>query len=775
MDHGRQRLKREVHESCGVILCLFIASALAGFFSNSAGAHYPFPSSQEERAKAAEIEQARRRSDQQGVDALIVLLKDENLRVKTAALISLIYLSASDFDMARAVPIANQRKGGKGNRVSPYLSAAAEAFLILQDPALSNKQKQRRLIELSSSEDGALRRMAVEGLRAYGDNTCLPALVRRVNDPFGDHDDSYDMRAVSRIAFEVWWKIKSVNLDTEQQVATIIASLEAAQPFSSRWGDAACDILEGMGYAPVPQLIEVYSGKPSNARAWAARTLREPELRGADRKRVRTLAIGDLHGKDQSYHWTAAYLLERFAEKEDIDLFAEMLASHHNPSMRDFSARRLGELGGAKAIAALKGALDDELMQTRVVAAAALAALGQEDGHGLLLESFANLDMTRNISLGAIEHMDQDQVCARMIELLEAIEAFETDDERQRFLFTYARADIFRHLNKMPAHKLEPAIPTLKRLLKYPDDSISRKAANLLRKLGVALQWKYDIGQKRGWFELAPAADDKESGRIPAARRSLVRLSSASRRAAEAELNVSRQLSRKYWAIRENSPHDSRQAQASFKQAVSAFRAVSEKYAGTNIDAQAHIGLFKLFHLAEDEKQSGKVVEALSTGFGPDRVSDAYFVLGIDYLQRAHDPRRALEMFEKVPMPPVPDANDKSDMGLHNYELVRSIYAKVQQPMAKCEVQLGKFGKAEKRYAKLMELFPELKDSFERSLEFEVKIIATRRPRNKYWLSLSGLKQKLYQRRAARWLEDSQKRQERMEQQRPASEANGLR
>jgi len=251
-------------------------------------------------------------------------------------------------------------------------------------------------------------------------------------------------------------------------------------------------------------------------------------------------------------------------------------------------------------------------------------------------------------------------------------------------------------------------------------------------------------------------------------------LSTDVRRAAQGELNEARQHSRKYWEIRENLPHDSPQALGTFEKAVSTFRAVSEKYAGTDIDAHACIGLFKLFHLAQDEKRSGEIIKALSAGFGADRVSDAYFELGLDYLQRARDPRRALAMFAKIPMPPAPDANDKSDKGLRNYELVRSTYAKVQQPMAKCEVQLGELGKAEKRYDKLIELFPELEDSFRRSLEFEVKIIATRRPRNKYWLSLSGLKQKLYQRRAARWLEDSQKRQEQIERQRWGKESNGL-
>jgi HEAT repeat protein len=469
--------------------------------------------------------------------------------------------------------------------------------------------------------------------------------------------------------------------------------------------------------------------------------------------------------------------LERFSEKEDIELFVELLASHREPSMRDFAARRLGKLGGPKAIAALKGALvEDEQMQTRVVAAATLAALGQKDGHKLLLESFASLDMTRNIALGAIEYMDQDQVCARMIELLKAIETFESDNERQRFLFGYAWGDLFRYLNKMPAHKLEPAIPTLKSLLKYPDDSISRRSGTLLKKLGVALEWKYDIGQKRGWYEVMPTAGAKQAGRasVATAKKSPVRLSSAAHRTAQDELNAARQLSWKYWAIRENAPHDSQSALASFEKAVSAFRAVSEKYAGTDIDAQAKIGLYKLFHLAADKKQSGRIIDALLTGFGAERVSDAYFELGLDYLQRAHDPRRALAMFAKIPMPPAPDASDKSDKGLQNYELVRSTYAKVQQPMAKCEVQLGELGKAEKRYARLIELFPELTESFQRSLEFEVRIIATRRPRNKYWLSLTGLKQKLYQRRAARWLEDSRRRQERAEQQRWGKEAGGL-
>jgi len=778
MEHIRQSLKRADFGSfwpsrsgyCSTVnpLLLF-ALGVYIFFSQVVYAHYPFPCSQEEKEKAEKIDQAQNQRDQQGVDDLIRFLGDENHRVKTAAFLSLIYLSPFDFNMDRAVPIADQLKDGEQNRVSAYSIAASKVFLILHNPALPDAQKQDKMIELLSAEDGALRRMAIEGLKAYGDQTCLPALAERINDSFGDHDDSYDMRAVSRVAFEVWWKIKSANLNTEQQVSTIIATLEEAQPFSSRWGDAACDLLEGMEYAAVPQLIEVYSGKSCNTRAWAARTLRKPELWGHDRKRVRTIAIGDLRSKDQSQRWTAAYLLERFSDKEDLDLFVELLANHDDPWIRDFAARRLGELGGAKAITALKGALlEDDLKQTRVIAAATLAALGQKEGHELLLESFASLDITRNIALGAIEYMDQDQVCARMLELLTSIETFHSDDERQGFLFAYARADLFRYLDKMPAHKLEPAIPTLKSLLKYPDDSISRSSANLLKKLGVALKWKYDIGQKRGWYEVEPATGAGEAGKASTAKKTTARLTSADRNAAEAELKEARQLLYKYRMTRNDLPKDSPEVLAAFEKVLSASETMSEKYTGSDIRFHSHvlIELFMLYNLSEDEKRAGKILDVISARFGPEYVSDAYFELGLEYLQGVHDPARALKWFGKIPMPPAPDADDKSPNGMHRLEQIRHTYVKVQQPMAKCEVLLGEPEKAEKRYNKLIELFPELKKPLEQALVFEVKSILTIRPRNRYWLSLSGLKQKLYQRSAARWLEDYEGRQAQIEEKR---------
>ena len=763
MYDGRSFLMRP--KSCFIVCAfLFLILGIGLFLSDSVYAHYPFPCTQEEKEKAEKIDQAREQRHQQSVDALIRFLEDENHRVKTAAFLSLIYLSPSGFNMDRAVPIAARLKGGERHRSSAYSIAAAEVFLILQSPALSNERKQDKMIELSSAENGALRRIAIEGLRAFGNQKCLSALAGRINDSFGDHDDSYDMRAVSRIAFEVWWKIKAANTNPDQHISTIIASLEAAQPFSSRWADAACGILEDLGDAAVPQLIEAYSGHPGNIKSWAARTLRKPDLRDQDKNRIRIIALRDLHSKDPNDRRMAAYLLERLYEKEDLDVFVELLKSHEDPQIRNFAVSRLGDLGGDKAITALKEVLAhrDEQEHIRILAARSLAALGEKDGHDLLLKSLGSLDTrVRNISLGAIQYLDQDQVCARMLQLLKAIETFDSDDKRQRTLFAYARADLFRYLDKMPVHKLQPAIPTLKSLLKYPEDSIARSSARLLKKLGVALQWKYNTGQRRGWFEVMPTDGAKQTDKASAAteKEAQVRLSLAARRAAEADLNVARVHSRTYWGIREHWPHDSQHALASFEKAVSAFRAVSNKYAGSDIDAQARIGLFKLFHLAEDEKQSDQIIETLLAEFGADRVSDAYFELGIDYLQRTHDPRRALAMLEKIPMPPAPDANDKSPKGLHNYELVRHTYVKVQQPMAECEIELGELEKAESRYNKLIELFPELKKSFQHSLVFKIRSVATRRVRDEAGAASSVSIQKRNQQAAVRWLEDFQRRQ----------------
>ena len=112
----------------------------------------------------------------------------------------------------------------------------------------------------------------------------------------------------------------------------------------------------------------------------------------------------------------------------------------------------------------------------------------------------------------------------------------------------------------------------------------------------------------------------------------------------------------------------------------------------------------------EDEKKL--IVKSLFSG-------------GIGFLQRAHDPATALKWFEKIPMPPLPDSNDRNPAARHEYEWARRTYCMVQEPMAKCEIRLGEPKVAEKRIENLIKLFPELKKSLHEVLEFEVRSALT--------------------------------------------------
>ncbi|MBT4820410.1 MAG: HEAT repeat domain-containing protein [Lentisphaerae bacterium] len=483
------------HILWAVVLGLTVCMSQPGF------AHYPFPCSENEKKRAREIEAAQR-NDQQGINALVALLADENPRVQTAVLLSLGNLSTSGLDMDGALPVANRLTKGDEKRSLAYLRAAAGAFLILLDKQLTREQKQERLVALSTDHEGTSRRMAIEGLKVIGDKECLPALEKRINDSFGDHDDSFDMKAVARVAFEAWWAITRTDLTPEQQVPILLASLDAAQPFSSRWGDAACDVVEGMGHMAVPILIDTCRSASGNAKAWAARTLADAELREEDVAQVRAIALRDLCSDDEMACRMAPRLANRCLGREDVGLLAGLLRDHSEPMIRNFAVTSLGRLGGQSAIQALRDALKDSNELTRVNVARALAALGKEDGHDVLLEALGSLEIgPRAVSLGAIEFLDRDRARDRVLTLLRAREA-EDIDPQAKALAAMAKADLLRELAKMPPDRLAPAIPALKALLRHPEDSVSRRAADILKGIGVALEWRHDMKQRRGWFEV---------------------------------------------------------------------------------------------------------------------------------------------------------------------------------------------------------------------------------------------------------------------------------
>ncbi len=78
-------------------------------------------------------------------------------------------------------------------------------------------------------------------------------------------------------------------------------------------------------------------------------------------------------------------------------------------------------------------------------------------------------------------------------------------------------------------------------------------------------------------------------------------------------------------------PHDSVGVTAAFKSAVSAFKAISDKYPGTDVDSRALSILFDLQQLIGEQKTANEILDLMTTRFGPESVSDAYFELGVGY------------------------------------------------------------------------------------------------------------------------------------------------
>ena len=482
----RRRTRRRTALGPGrPVLCVLAAAITFSILSLSL-AHYPFPDSQEEVERAKQIEAAVKKSNQEGVHTLIWLLRHENPRVQTAVLLALVRLSSSGLDLAAAAWRMEQLRHGGKTRISAYRRAATRVALIMASKDTSAEQKQETLIALSADEDGAARRMAVEGLKVVGDRKCLSVLEERANDSFGDHDDSFDMRAVSRVAFETWWQIKGAGLAPEQRIPTIISSLEFARPFGSRWGDAACHRLERLGRKAVPYLIEVWRSTSGNAKAWAGRTLRYVPLQDAEAKQVKAIALRDLGSRDQGTRRGSLSLLGKFLDQQDVDLLIKLLATDPDPMLRNFAVTSLGRLAGEKAIPPLLGALKDENELTRVNAARALAELGRHEGHEQLLRSFGSAEYgPRLVSLGAVELLDQGRACARILELL-GTDGKPEPKEKSRSVG--AIANLLEALSKMSPETLAPAKPVLKELLRHREHLVSRSAADILKKLGLTVE-----------------------------------------------------------------------------------------------------------------------------------------------------------------------------------------------------------------------------------------------------------------------------------------------
>ena len=457
-------------------------------------AHYPFPSSQEEKDAAVRIAGAVQARNQASVATLTELLGGEKPRIQTAALLGVMRLSTADLDFTKAAAAAGNLTDSK----RAYVAAAAEAVGILLDKQTPVKQRRARLVKLTQStegrdramplprgqgKEGYQRRMACEALRAIGDASVLPALEALANDSFGDHDDSFDMKAVARVAFDVWWSIRSVELKEAEKLPVLVDVLRLGEPYWSRWCDAACDLLEKAGPKAVPLLIPVAKGDDRRAKLWAIRTLRQERGKEAVRT-ILDVCVKDLDSKDRLVRQSAMYSLADVADKTVLPTLTKVLAKNPDVQARERAAFALGKLNDEAALAALRAALKDADQIVRTQAAAQLARQGFRDGEAILLDSLGCREgPAGSIAAGAMPSIgNQPRLAERIAELLQEVPGEEKLAERPRILLAEMRNRMLRQLAIWDTEKLKLMAPILKPTLQKM--SRSGWAKNVLKKMG---------------------------------------------------------------------------------------------------------------------------------------------------------------------------------------------------------------------------------------------------------------------------------------------------
>lgn len=469
-------------------MLLAVLAPTAGF------AHYPFPSSPEEKQKAGQIKQAVEAATQDSLVTLTKLLGDKNPRVRTAALLGIMRLSKSSLNLTAAVDAATGLKDSQ----QAYVSAAAEAALIVLDRQITLEQRRAQLIKLTQSKEGRdravllprgqckegyQRRMAVEALGVVGDASVLPALEALANDSFGDHDDSFDMRAGARVAFDVWWKIRSERLTEEEKLRVLVGTLRLGEPFGSRWCDAACDEIEKAGGPAVPLLIPLARGKERRSKLWALRTLRHFRSSQEARDTLLNVSTGDLKSENQLVRQVAANTLGELSDDRSLPALSDALARSPDPYVRERAAWGLGRIDDERTVAPLKAALSDTDRRVRTQAAAQLARRGLADGEPILLDALGRWeDMYWSIALGAMKFIkDQDRLTERIVALLQKQPGENQLGERQRILRSQARVRTMSELATWEKKKLRPLAPALEPLLTPQQSILSRTILKKLR------------------------------------------------------------------------------------------------------------------------------------------------------------------------------------------------------------------------------------------------------------------------------------------------------
>ncbi|MBM4041929.1 MAG: hypothetical protein FJ290_25825 [Planctomycetes bacterium] len=444
----------------------------------------PYAISPEEKAGAGQIQRAVEAGTQASVETLVGLVRHENPRVQTAALLGLLRLANAPLDFAAALDAAKGLKDSK----QAFVAAAADVALIALDRQVPIAERRARLVKLTESREGRgplratdratvpppaeckegyQRRMAAEALRAIGDASVLPALEAMADDSFGESGDSLDRKAGSGVAFHAWWAIRSQGLPEEEKLRVLAGALRHGEPFGSRWSDAACRLLAGAGEPAVPVLIPLARGEDRRSKLWALRTLRDFSTSQSARDVVIEVCAKDIESEDRLVRQSAAFTLRELADRKSVPVLARALAASPDPYVRERAAFTLGRIEDEGTLAPLKAALSDADWGVKTQAAAHLARRGFRDGEPVLLDALGEREGTAgSIAVGALEFIqDRERLAERLAALLRKQPGEEQLAARPRILLDEARNRILRQLATWDPEKLRPGAPALKPVL----------------------------------------------------------------------------------------------------------------------------------------------------------------------------------------------------------------------------------------------------------------------------------------------------------------------
>lgn len=441
-------------------------------------AHYPYPMSKDEKEAADKITRAVQNKNQSSVATLAKLLDDENSRIQTAALLGIMRLTNEDLDFEEVRAAISELE--QDDATPPFLSAAVESTQILLDEQSPEKKRISKLIALTESKEGYRRRMAVEAIRPLGDKSVLKALENLANDSFGDHDDRFDMRAVARVAFDVWWSIRSKDLTEEQRLPVLIDILKLGEPYRSRWCDAACDLIEKEGQKAVSLLIPAAKDGDRRSKLWARRTLRA--IGGEEAvSALLEFCVADLDAKDRLVRQSAANSIFFQPDKRVLPAITTELQKNKDPIVRRSLAAAMGQIDDKRTVSPLKAALKDPDEVVRAWSAAGLVRKGFSDGDAILLDSL-ELFSVGGIAAGAMSFIsDQEHLAERIADILQKQPGKEIKTERQMILFKEVRSRILRTLASWDAEKLLPMSTTLKPVLEeYPKSGWTKRILDKL-------------------------------------------------------------------------------------------------------------------------------------------------------------------------------------------------------------------------------------------------------------------------------------------------------